>query len=78
MQFPLFGHDWTAPGTARAYPLGATPAPGANPKTAPYLGPFPRKRHAHRCQRCGQGRSVACYKQHCHKARVTATCMYCS
>lgn len=42
----------------------------------PYAGPFPRKRHGHRCLRCG-GNPVACYKKHCTIAPVTPTCRWC-
>ncbi len=43
----------------------------------PYPGPFPRKRHAHRCLNCGQGRSTACYKAHCTLPRVVTSCPFC-
>jgi hypothetical protein len=49
-------------------------------KTAPYNGPFPRKRHSHRCQTCkgrqGQ-RAVACYKQKCTKPQSVEDCIFC-
>jgi hypothetical protein len=61
--------------------LSATPsAPPAiisDTRFAAYAGPWPRKRHAHRCTRCGQGRSVACYKTGCTRSRVTQSCQYC-
>ena len=45
-------------------------------RSLPYAGPFPRKRHSHRCLNCG-GNPVACYKTQCTKAQTTSTCVYC-
>lgn len=45
-------------------------------RTDPYTGPFPRKRHSHRCLKCG-GNSVACYKAQCTKPQTIAQCKYC-
>ncbi len=49
-------------------------------KTAPFEGPFPRKRHSHTCQTCkgrqGQ-RAVACYKQKCTKPQSVKDCIFC-
>ena len=48
---------------------------GAQP--AEFAGPFPRKRHSHRCPLCTS--SVACYKAQCRKPqRITREqCPYC-
>jgi hypothetical protein len=46
-----------------------------NPPQKP-LYPFPRKKHSHRCQRCGS--AVYCYKTHCQKPQRVTTCPYCS
>lgn len=49
-------------------------------KTEPYAGPFPRKRHAHRCLNCrahGQTNAVACYKAQCTLAPTVETCRWC-
>jgi hypothetical protein len=42
-----------------------------------YEGPFPRKRHAHRCLRCGDKNATACYKTKCTKPRITRDCFWC-
>jgi hypothetical protein len=47
----------------------------------PYTGPFPRKKHSHKCLGCvprGQLNAVACYKVHCTKPKVTDTCEWCN
>lgn len=50
-------------------------------RTEPYTGPFPRKRHSHRCKGCevtvGQFNAVACYKKHCTKPQLVETCEWC-
>lgn len=51
-------------------------APATTPLGQPIVYAFPRKRHSHRCTRCG-GRPVACYKQGCQKSPVVATCQWC-
>ena len=40
-----------------------------------YPGPFPRKKHSHRCETCGAG--VYCYKTACSKPQRIAVCNYC-
>lgn len=40
-----------------------------------YKGPFPRKKHSHRCKNCGQG--VYCYKKGCTKPQRIEFCVYC-
>jgi hypothetical protein len=47
--------------------------------TAPYTGPFPRKRHWHRCETCRARGSngVNCYKTQCTKPRDTLACGWC-
>lgn len=63
--------------------LLATPPPAprqipvaTGKRSEAYTGPFPRKRHSHRCLRCG-GNAVACHKAQCTVAPVTGTCKYC-
>lgn len=49
-------------------------------RTDPYTGPFPRKRHGHRCKGCekrGQLNPVACYRQHCTRPQTTESCPWC-
>ena len=49
-------------------------------RTDSYTGPFPRKRHSHRCKACetrGQINSVACYKSRCTKAQLVEHCGWC-
>ena len=50
-------------------------------RTAPYEGPFPRKRHSHRCTGCaakyGQYNAVACYKTYCRKPQLMGECSWC-
>lgn len=49
-------------------------------RTEPYTGPFPRKRHSHRCKGCeqrGQLNAVACYKSRCTRPQLTETCAWC-
>lgn len=36
---------------------------------------FPRKKHSHRCRKCGQ--AVWCYKTQCAKPQRIDECMYC-
>lgn len=47
----------------------------------PYTGPFPRKRHSHRCEGCaqkyGQYNAVACYKSQCTRPQLTSVCSWC-
>ncbi|MEY2411048.1 MAG: hypothetical protein QOF48_3718 [Verrucomicrobiota bacterium] len=43
------------------------------PQRTPSAGP--RKKHSHRCKRCGQG--VYCYKTHCTKPQRVTTCTGC-
>ena len=42
-----------------------------------YSGPFPRKRHSHRCMGCNDLNSVACYKSQCSKPQRVNQCQYC-
>ena len=50
-------------------------------RSDPYEGPFPRKKHSHKCAGCatriGQTNAVACYKQHCTRPQHTETCSWC-
>lgn len=49
-------------------------------KTDPYTGPFPRKKHSHKCLGCiprGQYNAVACYKKGCTMPQTTETCSWC-
>jgi hypothetical protein len=49
-------------------------------RTDSYTGPFPRKRHSHRCKGCEsfhQYNAVGCYKAHCSKPQLTETCSWC-
>ena len=51
-------------------------------RTDPYSGPFPRKRHSHRCLGCAErpyasDRAVACYKSHCTMPQLVFECSYC-
>lgn len=49
-------------------------------RTDPYAGPFPRKRHSHRCKTCetrGQINAVACYKSRCTRPQTAETCSWC-
>jgi len=60
-----------------AQPIVVQPAPSALPKRMQeYTGPFPRKRHSHRCLNCG-GNGVACYKSQCTLAPVVTRCRWC-
>ncbi len=36
---------------------------------------FPRKKHSHRCRKCGH--AVYCYKGHCTKPQRVDECQYC-
>ena len=50
-------------------------------RSLPYTGPFPRGKHSHRCKGCearGQINAVACYKSHCTRPQLTATCSWCA
>lgn len=50
-------------------------------RTDTYTGPFPRKRHSHRCKGCekrGQYNAVACYKSQCCKPQLSETCSWCA
>lgn len=49
-------------------------------QTEPYAGPFPRKRHYHRCAKCvGRGfNGVYCYKAKCSLPRDLAGCLSCA
>lgn len=50
-------------------------------RTDPYTGPFPRKRHSHKCIKCeerGQYASVACYKSQCTRPQTTQQCSWCT
>lgn len=50
-------------------------------RTDPYTGPFPRKRHSHRCRGCearGQYNAVACYKSQCAKPQLVVSCSWCA
>lgn len=40
-----------------------------------YAGPFPRKKHSHRCKTCGQG--TYCYKARCTKPQRVEQCFWC-
>jgi hypothetical protein len=54
--------------------------PAAAPKRMqPYSGPFPRKRHSHRCLKCEKSghNSVACYKAGCRLAQTIEVCSWC-
>ena len=50
-------------------------------RTDPYTGPFPRKRHSHKCKSCeekfGQYNAVACYKSQCTRPQAVETCSWC-
>jgi hypothetical protein len=49
-------------------------------RTDVYAGPWPRKRHSHRCEGCarrGQLNAVACYKARCARPQLTAQCALC-
>jgi hypothetical protein len=67
-----------APATSRRKPR---PRPQtAHKRTDPYTGPFPRKRHSHRCKGCeahGQYNAVAFYKQRCTCPQLTEACSWC-
>ncbi len=47
-------------------------------RTDPYTGPYPRKRHSHRCLGCHDRNAVACYKSHCTKPQLVTSCMWCA
>jgi hypothetical protein len=65
-------------------PLIALESPAIAPKidarTLPYTGPFPRKRHYHRCPKCrvnGSG-GVACYMAKCTRpVLMSVACGFC-
>lgn len=48
-------------------------------ETKPYAGPFPRKRHYHRCPKCFDrgGNGVNCYKSKCTLPRDLKVCSWC-
>lgn len=49
-------------------------------QTEPYAGPFPRKRHFHRCETCWATRkqgAVYCYKTKCSKPQSSEDCALC-
>ena len=49
-------------------------------RTDPYDGPFPRKRHSHKCTGCekhGQHNAVACYKSKCTRPQKVSSCGWC-
>jgi hypothetical protein len=49
-----------------------------NTQPAPLPAPLiqlPRKKHSHRCQKCGAG--VYCYKSQCLKPQRVTACQYC-
>lgn len=50
-------------------------------RTDEYTGPFPRKRHSHRCTGCakayGQYNAVACYKSQCTRPQLVEQCSHC-
>lgn len=49
-------------------------------KTAPYSGPWPRKRHYHRCETCWRTRkqgAVYCYKGKCSRPLSVESCECC-
>ncbi len=56
------------------------PRPALTIAESPYAGPFPRKRHSHRCTGCrrwGQLNAVACYKAQCARPQLTHRCSSC-
>lgn len=63
--------------TLQSAPARTAPAK----RTDEYTGPFPRKRHSHRCLGCsvkhGQRNAVGCYKQHCTRPQTTQNCGWC-
>jgi hypothetical protein len=46
-------------------------------QTDPYTGPFPRKRHSHRCLFCNPPNSTWCYKSKCTQPQRTESCILC-
>ncbi len=64
-------HDITELGLAVQTALGMRrePEPAAPEFT------FPRKKHSHRCLKCGS--AVYCYKSRCTKPQLVATCQWC-
>jgi len=62
--------------------LGITEEDSPRKRTEPYSGPFPRKKHSHRCKGCEQKfyqlNAVACYKSHCTKPQLVETCSWCA
>jgi hypothetical protein len=51
-------------------------APKPASRRVQYEGPFPRKRHSHKCLNCG-GNSVACYKTRCTRSQRVDSCQWC-
>ena len=49
--------------------------PAPKPEPAPYSGPFPRGKHSHRCQKCGQ--ATYCYKTGCKLPQKIQKCRWC-
>lgn len=47
------------------------------PKPAPvlYAGPFPRKKHSHRCEKCGE--ASYCYQTGCKLPQRLEICRWC-
>jgi hypothetical protein len=61
-----------------ALPKAPTAARAA--RHLPYTGPFPRKRHYHRCETCfarGRSNGVNCYKKNCTRAVLHDGCWSC-
>lgn len=61
-------------------PYVAPSIPKTDARRLPYSGPFPRKRHYHRCPKCVErgGAGVNCYKQRCTKPVFLSTpCGWC-
>jgi len=62
-------------------PAVAPHIPKTDARRLPYSGPFPRKRHYHRCPQCKSHGSngVNCYKQRCTKpVLMSGLCGPCS
>lgn len=57
----------------------AAPVKKRDARRDPYTGPFPRKRHYHRCDGCKKRGSngVNCYKQRCTAPVLQDTCSWC-
>ena len=48
------------------------PVPAAR---QPYAGPFPRKKHSHRCDQCGN--ATYCYVGQCKQPQKLEICRWC-